>query len=77
MDGREIRKLLSATPFAPFTVVMVNNKSFTVRHPEFALLTPNGRTLIIAPESDEGVDMLDVPLISRVEKGKKPAPKRK
>jgi hypothetical protein len=71
MDSREIRKLLSATPFEAFTVVMVNDKAYTVRHPEFALLTPNGRTLIIAPETDEGVDMLDVPLISRVEKGKK------
>ena len=67
MKADEIRILLKATPFKSFTVYMPSEKSFRVPHPDFAWLTPNGRTLIVAPAGSGGVDMLDVPLIARVE----------
>jgi hypothetical protein len=67
MHADEIRKMLQATPFQPFKVYLPSDKSFSVPHPDFAWLTPNGRTLIVAPAGSGGVDMLDVPLIARVE----------
>ena len=67
MHADEIRILLKATPFKPFTVYMPSEKSFLVPHPEFALLTQTGRTLVISYSDKEAVEILDVPLIARVE----------
>jgi hypothetical protein len=38
-----------------------------VPHQDFALLTPKGRTLIVAQNEKDAVDLLDVALIARVE----------
>ena len=67
MHADEIKKLLKAAPFQPFTVYLPSEKSFHIPHPDFALLTPNGRTLVVAPVGNGGVDILDVPLIERLE----------
>ncbi|MCA9196540.1 MAG: hypothetical protein KDA87_03340 [Planctomycetales bacterium] len=34
----ELRKMLKATPFVPFTIVMSDGTHITVKHPETALL---------------------------------------
>ena len=67
MNAEEIRQLLHATPFKPFTVYMASDKAFFVPHQEFALLTPKGRTLVISHHDKDALDLLDVTLISRVE----------
>ena len=67
MDSKEIRRLLTDSPFKPFTVVMAGEKSYRIDHPEFAWLNPTGRILVVATEPDEGTAILDVPLIARVE----------
>ena len=64
-DG--IRQLLQATPFRPFTVYLASEKSFAVPHQDFAWMTPRGRTLVVALNDKEAVDLLDVALIARVE----------
>ena len=67
MHADEIRQLLHASPFRPFTVYLASDKSFVVPHEDFALLTPQGRTLIVSHSEKEAVDLLDVALIARVE----------
>ena len=67
MSADEIRSLLRATPFRPFTVYLPSDKSFSVQHPDFAVLTPPGRTMIVFHTEDNGFDLLEVPLITRVE----------
>jgi hypothetical protein len=67
MTTEELKQLLRASPFRPFTAYLASEKAFTVRHPDFAVLTPKGRTLILLHTEDEAVDLLDVPLIARVE----------
>jgi hypothetical protein len=67
MTTEELRPLLQASPFRPFTAYLASEQAFTVRHPEFAVLTPKGRTLILLHTDDEAVDLLDVSLIARVE----------
>ena len=67
MHAVEIRQLLHASPFRPFTVYLASEKSFVVPHEDFALLTPKGRTLIVSQSEKEAVDLLDVALIARVE----------
>ena len=67
MSSDEIKKLLRAVPFQPFTVHLVSDKTFPIPHPDFALLTPTGRTLFVASAGSDAVDILDVPLIARVQ----------
>ena len=67
MHADEIRQLLHASPFRPFTVYLAGEKSFVVSHEDFALLTPKGRTLIVSQTEKEAVDLLDVALIARIE----------
>ena len=67
MHGDEIRQLLNASPFRPFTIYLAGEKSFAVPHQGFAWLTPSGRTLVVALSEKEAVDLLDVALIARVE----------
>lgn len=67
MGGDELKKILHAVPFKPFTVYMPNDRAFEIPHSDFACLTPRGRTLIIASNQSEGVDILDVPRIARME----------
>jgi hypothetical protein len=67
MHAEELKALLHASPFKPFTVHLAGDKAFFVPHEDFALLTPKGRTLVISHREKEAVDLLDVALISRIE----------
>ena len=66
MNAEELRKLLHTVPFQPFTVYLPSEKAFEVPHPDFAMLTPNGRILVVSESEGDAVDILDVPLIARV-----------
>jgi hypothetical protein len=66
MSADELKRLLDARPFKPFTVFVPQGTGFEVPHPEFAWLTPTGRTLIVGRADQDGVDLLDVPLITQV-----------
>ena len=67
MVPAELKQLLHASPFRPFTVYLPSDKAFRVAHEDFAALSPNGRTLIIFHTDDDAHEILDVPLIARVE----------
>lgn len=67
MHADAIKQLLHASPFRPFTIYLASEKSFVVPHQDFAWLTPKGRTLVVALNDKEAVDLLDVALIARVE----------
>ena len=79
MTGDELKRLLRGSAFRPFTVY-ANGKSFRISHPEFAALTGPGGTLVILHRGDNGVDLVDVSLIARVEvhdpQHRKPKPPR-
>jgi hypothetical protein len=67
MNAAELKQLLHATPFRPFTVYLASEKAFAVPHTDFAALSPTGRTLIVFRKDDDACDLLDVPLIARLE----------
>jgi hypothetical protein len=73
MKDDEIRKLLRARPFVPFTVHLPEGRAVQVTHADFALLSPNGRTLL-AYDADESFNMIDVMLIGSIEVGPPPPP---
>lgn len=66
MTTDELRQLLRGAAFRPFTVY-TDGKAFVIPHPEFAALTPPGKTLIVFHKDDNAFDLLDVELIARVE----------
>jgi len=66
MTPEELRRLLRGTPFRPFTV-FAEGKAFVIPRPEFAALTPPGKTLVVFHKDDNAFDLLDVALIARVE----------
>ena len=67
MSADGLRELLHSVPFRPFTVYMANDRAFEIPHPDFALITPKGRTLVVSRNNSNAVDILDVPLIARIE----------
>jgi hypothetical protein len=73
MDYREIRKLLIARPFQPFSVNLIEGRSVTISNSEFALISPNGRTLLAYEDFDSGCEMIDTNLIISVNVGPPPA----
>lgn len=76
MQAEDLRSLIRATPFRPFNVVLVSEKSYHIPHPDFAFLNPSGQVLIVAKAENNSFDILDVPLIARIEVPEKPARKR-
>ena len=54
---QQIRELLRATPFVPFTVIMSNGSRHEVRHPENALLSKHFLYVVNA-DNDELVQHL-------------------
>ena len=68
MHVEEVRKLLRTRPFQPFTIHLPEGRSVEVTNADFALLSPNGRTLI-AYDRDESFNLIDVMLITSIESG--------
>ncbi|PAW83803.1 MAG: hypothetical protein B9S33_13030 [Pedosphaera sp. Tous-C6FEB] len=68
--------MLRAAPFRPFSVVLISEKSYHIPHPDFAFLNPSGQVLIVAKAENSSFDILDVPLIARIEVPAEPRRKR-
>jgi hypothetical protein len=60
----ELRALLKARPFRPFTIYTPDGGAIPVWHPDFALLSPDGRTLWVY-QRDYSCEMIDVMLAAR------------
>jgi hypothetical protein len=56
-----------------FFAVSPGTKVFPVPHTDFAALSPTDRTLIVFRKEDGAFDILDVPLIARLEVQENPA----
>lgn len=67
MNPNELRQLLRASPFRPIKVCTGGNKKYSIPHPEFAALSPEGDTLIVFLPERGGHDVVDVPQIERID----------
>lgn len=52
MRIEQMRTLLEATPFAPFSLVLPNGEKLRVPHPDFAWVHPGGRSVVVALKGD-------------------------
>jgi hypothetical protein len=64
MYREELKKLLRERPFRPFRVFTTDGTAIPIWHPDFAYLSPDGRTLFVYQQNFD-FDMLDVGLIPR------------
>jgi hypothetical protein len=67
MAPDRLRATLHTVPFRPFVVEVAGGKKVAVEHPDYASLSPGGRTLIVYgyPE-DDSMEIIDVFLISNL-----------
>ncbi len=66
MTGEQFKASLKAQPFRPFVLWTEDGRRYRVDHPDMALLTPGGRTVVVVA-GDDSFALLDLPLIERME----------
>jgi len=59
----QLRSTLRATPFIPFRIHLVDQRTFDVPHSEFAAMNPSGRVVHVFPPDREVAELIDVALI--------------
>jgi len=76
MTISEFRNMLSAKPFHAFTINLADGRSIPVKHREFALPSPSGRTVIVY-QPDDSFDIIDILLVTSLSVNGKKRPNRK
>ena len=59
----EIRNLRDALQFQPFALHLADGRAISVRHRDFLMTSPSGRTMIVY-QPDDSFDVVDVMLIT-------------
>jgi hypothetical protein len=62
MTIEQLRKAWRARPFKPFTLRTAGGREYEVPHPEFMLIIPPGRTIVIACD-DGTAELVDLLLV--------------
>jgi hypothetical protein len=59
----QVRNVMHAVPFQPFTVHLVDGRRYLVKHPDFIAIptTPRGRDLTV--HDDDGPHLIDLNLV--------------
>jgi hypothetical protein len=70
MNLEEIRNALRAEPFRPFTLHLADGRQVPVKHSEFALISPSGRTVVVY-QPDESSNVIDILLVTDIAYGRK------
>ncbi len=52
MSINQLKSLLEAVPFVPFSVILPNGEKLRVPHSDFAWIHPGGRSIVIAGKGD-------------------------
>lgn len=80
MNAEDIRRLHSAMPFKPFSLVLAEGRSFRVPHPDFLSIAPKGTALALWAEDGHIGGYLDSALVAEIRmdgNGSKSAKRRK
>jgi hypothetical protein len=67
----ELRKMLKAEPFVPFTIIMSDGTHITVKHPENALLTKHW--IYVSTDGGETAEHLYLLHITRLQRSQSEA----
>jgi len=66
MTVEQLKNVLHAQPFRPFTIHMGDGRVFFVKHRDFISRSPSGRTLIVHGD-DDSFSVLDMLLVTELE----------
>jgi len=66
MTVERFRDALRAQPFRPFTLHLADGREIPVRHPEWALASPSGRTTVVM-QPDNSFNIIDLLLVTDLE----------
>jgi hypothetical protein len=66
MTSEQLKATLRQQPFRPFTIRMVDGRSFTVSHPDWVFVSPTGRTAMLF-EPDDSYSVVDLMLMNELE----------
>ena len=61
----QIREMLKAHPFQPFTLRLADDRSYVVAYPEFAMVAPSAMELVFVGD-DDAVHMIDARCIVEI-----------
>ena len=54
MNANDIRKLITAQPFEPFEIVLVDGRKFLIDHPDYIFAPPMPRATWVLVVDDDG-----------------------
>lgn len=66
MTGEQLKATIRQQPFRPFTIRMVDGRTFAVSHPDFVMVSPTGRTAILF-EPDDSYRVVDLMLMNELD----------
>ncbi len=67
MKPAHLRLHLGAAPFKPFNLHLENGRVLTVHHPEFAVLSPDGWTLVLWGKDGGLYEIVDLEAVTSLE----------
>jgi hypothetical protein len=62
----QLQQLWKASPFKPFTIHMADGRHVPVRHSEFLMPSPSGRSVIVY-QPDDSFNIIDLLLVTDLE----------
>jgi hypothetical protein len=62
-----IQQAMAQTPFKPFALRFTDGSLYSVPHPDFIHITPNGRTAIIIGDNGDIGKIVDIGLITALD----------
>ena len=66
MTIEQVRRLYDAQPFRTFIIHLADGRQIPVRHREFIMAAPSGRTITVYT-TDDAVDIIDLLLVTDLE----------
>jgi hypothetical protein len=68
MSIEKIREFYDAQPFRPFTIHLADGRAIPVRHRDFMMAAPSGRTIVVQ-QPDDSLNIIDLLLVTDLEVG--------
>ena len=60
-----IREALDASPFRPFAIRLANGRQYKIKHPDYAMLSPTGRSMMVYTVGDRAA-AINLSLVTEV-----------
>ncbi len=66
MTVEQVRSAYNAQPFRPFVMHLADGREVPVRHREFIMTVPSGRTVVVC-QPDDTVNIIDLLVVTDLE----------